>query len=153
MTLFQDQMKQHVYSFEDKAERKKVAKDLVIFATTLAAELDGKGRFKIAWFEEFWAAYPPNRHVGKQAALRKYQALLRSGTNHEAITSGARQYALSVRGKEKDYIAHPTTWLNAGRWDDELDVSSDLPQEIQDRLIRDEKGRFYYRKDDERIYV
>ncbi len=144
----QDQMRKHVYSFEDKAERQEAAKSLVAFASSLVAEL--RSRFQMEWFDEFWAAYP--RRVGKAAAFRKYRAIICGGTDPKELLEGARRYAHSVRDKEKQYTAHPTTWLNAGRWEDELEAAT-LPQEIQDRLIRDEAGRFYYRQNDERVYV
>lgn len=68
-------------------------------------------------FEEFWSVYP--RRIGKKAAHAKWLTSLRD-TTADDIIDGARRYAASVKGKDQQYIAHPTTWLNQGRWDDQL---------------------------------
>jgi uncharacterized protein YdaU (DUF1376 family) len=67
-------------------------------------------------FEEFWNIYP--RHIAKQTALAAYRKARKGGTTHEAIITGTRRYADECRGKEQRYIAHASTWLNGGRWDD-----------------------------------
>lgn len=69
-------------------------------------------------FVEFWAACP--RRIGKAAALRKYQVAIRRGVSSQTLLDGMRRYAVACRGKDPQYIAHPETWLNQGRWDDEL---------------------------------
>lgn len=67
-------------------------------------------------FEEFWQVYP--RNVAKQSALNAYTKARKGGTEHEAVITGTRRYADECRGKEQRFIAHPATWLNAGRWED-----------------------------------
>jgi uncharacterized protein YdaU (DUF1376 family) len=67
-------------------------------------------------FDEFWTVYP--RRIAKPTALTAYTKARKGGTEHEAIITGARRYADECRGKEQRFIAHPATWLNAGRWDD-----------------------------------
>lgn len=68
-------------------------------------------------FDEFWQASP--RKVAKPAALRAYKAALAKAAP-EVILSGVVAYAESVKGKDPKYIAHPATWLNAERWQDDL---------------------------------
>jgi hypothetical protein len=67
-------------------------------------------------FDEFWAVYP--RRIGKAAARRKWDVAVRS-TSPAVIIDGARAYAATRAGTDPQYIAHPTTWLNQGRWEDE----------------------------------
>ena len=67
-------------------------------------------------FDTFWAQYP--RKVGKQTAIKAY-AKARKMTTAEQILTGVQLLKRETAGKEPDYIPHPATWLNAGRWDDE----------------------------------
>jgi hypothetical protein len=75
------------------------------------------------WFEEFWSIYP--RKIAKKAAR---QALAKAISAHEVTlekaVDAAKAFAASVRGKDIQYIPHPTTWINQGRWDDELPTAT-----------------------------
>jgi hypothetical protein len=64
-------------------------------------------------FEEFWTHYP--RRVGKLAADRAYRTARKQATG-EAIMAGL----LAARfARDPQFIPHPSTWLNQGRWMDE----------------------------------
>ncbi len=67
-------------------------------------------------FEAWWTLYP--RKVGKDAAREKYRKA-RKRVSAEALVAGLRHYVASVSEKEREFIAHPATWLNQGRWQDE----------------------------------
>jgi hypothetical protein len=67
-------------------------------------------------FETFWAAYP--RKVGKQAAMKSYAKALKL-TTPEQILDGIKTLRDETAGKESQFIPHPSSWLNAGRWEDE----------------------------------
>lgn len=71
-------------------------------------------------FLDFYAAYP--RHVGKEAARRAFVKAVKAGTPAADIIEGARRYAAATAaaGTETRYVAHPATWLNAGRWSDDM---------------------------------
>lgn len=71
-------------------------------------------------FLDFYAAYP--RHVGKEAARRAFEKVVKAGTPTADIVEGARRYAAATAaaGTETRYVAHPATWLNAGRWSDDM---------------------------------
>lgn len=71
-------------------------------------------------FLDFYAAYP--RHVGKEAARRAFVKAIKAGTPAADIIEGARSYAAATTaaGTETRYVAHPATWLNAGRWSDDM---------------------------------
>jgi len=69
-------------------------------------------------FDEFYAAYP--RKVGKGNARKAYAKALKVAT-HDEIMFGLSQQRPSMEAKEKQFIAHPATWLNGERWDDEIE--------------------------------
>lgn len=72
-------------------------------------------------FAEFWAAYP--RRVGKGTARGVFIKVTAHGADPQVIIDAAAKFARHcARVKtETKYIAHPSTWLNDERWDDDLD--------------------------------
>lgn len=68
-------------------------------------------------FLTFWAGYP--RRVGKQDAIKALIRARRKASLDE-ILAGVERLKKEVAGKDPNFIPHPTTWLNAGRWEDEL---------------------------------
>lgn len=77
-------------------------------------------RRKDEGFEDFWNAYP--RKVGKQAALKAWSKLRPSTELTKAILA-AVEYQRTCPQWKKDggqYIPNPATWLNQGRWEDDL---------------------------------
>ncbi|MBD5469239.1 MAG: hypothetical protein HDR21_14010 [Lachnospiraceae bacterium] len=72
-------------------------------------------------FALFWSLYP--KKVGKQAALKSWKRIKPDAELFERILSALEQ----ARGSEQwqrergRFIPNPTTWLNQGRWDDELE--------------------------------
>ena len=81
-----------------------------------------------ALFEDFWNAYP--RKIAKKEAMKKFAKAVKDGTDPNTIIAGAKTYAASVVGKERKYIAHPTTWLNQGRWEDEAETPAPKPFDL-----------------------
>ena len=67
-------------------------------------------------FDHFWEWYP--RKVGKEAA-RKAWDKARTKTDQLTIIEGLERYRLDPNLPAKEFIPHPSTWLNEGRWDDE----------------------------------
>lgn len=67
-------------------------------------------------FDEFWNHFP--RKVGKDKARTAY-ASARKRATEETIVQGAIRFANDPNLPEKQFIPHPTTWLNRGGWDDE----------------------------------
>lgn len=71
-------------------------------------------------FERFWSEYP--RRTGKDAAWKVYQR-----RKHE-VPKGDAMSVILERHRQTDqwqreggqYIPHPATWLNQGRWEDDL---------------------------------
>ena len=71
-------------------------------------------------FEAFWSEYP--KKVAKKAALKKFETAINSGVDPARIIESAKLYAQSVEGTERKFIKQPDGWLNAGRWDDEIEL-------------------------------
>lgn len=98
----------------------------------LDKELDKKDIAQIA-FERFWKAYP--RRVGKKVAERALARALRE-TTIERILEAVRQQ--SGTWTDPKFIPHPATWLNAGRWEDQVGGNGEakLPLPDPDELER-----------------
>lgn len=75
-----------------------------------------------------WWEHVPNKKA-KDGALTCYRRARKRATA-QALLAGIQRYAASVAGKDRKYIAHPTTWLNEGRWKDE--DASDQGQTVID---------------------
>ena len=71
-------------------------------------------------FAEFWAEYP--KKVGKEAARKSWKRIKPDAELFEHIM----QAVVNAKSSEQwiresgRYIPNPSTWLNQGRWDDEL---------------------------------
>jgi len=73
-------------------------------------------------FEQFWSAYP--KKVGKDAAYRSWRKIAKRGgvSAAEIIASIVTQVRAShFKGSDgSNFIPNPSTWLNQGRWKDEM---------------------------------
>ena len=71
-------------------------------------------------FDKFYALYP--RKQGRRAAEKSWQRLssLEQQDAFEALPNHIEYWKL--KQTEKDFIPHPATWINQGRWEDELDM-------------------------------
>jgi hypothetical protein len=70
-------------------------------------------------FDEFWEIYP--RKVGKDAARRSWEKAIKAGADPDHVIWGAKAYVRDPirRNADPKFTAHPSTWLNQGRWTDE----------------------------------
>lgn len=66
-------------------------------------------------FDRFWDRYP--RKVGKLVAMKAFDKALRRATEDE-IMAGVELYRIHMPC-DVQFVAHPASWLNAGRWMDE----------------------------------
>ena len=82
---------------------------------TKTKELYAQGELERA-FDEFWQAYP--RREGKQAAKKAFVKACEQ-VKPAVVVAGAVRFGTDPNLPPKQFIPHPTTWLNAGRWDDE----------------------------------
>lgn len=115
-------------------------------------------------FEEFWAEYP--KKVGKKAAFASWKKLKPDADLFERIMAAVVEAKHSEQWQRENgrFIPNPTTWINQGRWDDELPpVSTIYPQQPREnggrpdtravlaRIIAEEEGTFsdFYTANDE----
>jgi len=81
-------------------------------------------------FLQFWKAYP--KKVGKKAAEKSYKNISQSKEQLNIILNAIEKQKRSIQWEKEDgkYIPNPTTWLNQGRWDDELKPKPEPTQAI-----------------------
>jgi hypothetical protein len=97
-------------------------------------------------FEEFWSAYP--RKIAKPNGRKAWLAAMKRKADPDAVIAAATAHATAwrVAGTEKQWIPHPSTWLNGERYaDDASDLPAALPAAPAQRpLWRDpsERGTF-----------
>lgn len=72
-------------------------------------------------FETFWKLYP--RKVSKRVAESSWNRLnkVEQALALEAIQQHLQYWKL--KETETEFIPHAATWLNQGRWEDELDMT------------------------------
>ena len=91
-----------------------------------------------AGFDAWWGVYP--RKVGRKAAVRAYRAALRD-VDAGTLLAGLRAY---VKHKPPDVAwCHPTTWLNAGRWEDEHGPVKNKPASAMSALTPEQERELY----------
>ena len=69
-------------------------------------------------FDLFWSLYP--RRVVKRAAVKAWDKEMRNGTSPDEIINGLRRQLPHLNARDVQFIPHPSTWLNQGRWEDEI---------------------------------
>lgn len=67
-------------------------------------------------FDQFWSAYP--RRTGKEAARKAWAVVAKRGVTPDRIMAGLHRFA-EHPPDDPQFIPHPATWLNQGRYDDE----------------------------------
>lgn len=119
---------------------------------TQAARRSRAAEVEPAGFAEFWAAYP--RKTGKDAARRAW-AKATERAEVRTLLDGVQRYATDPNLPEPQYVPHPATWLNGGRWDDDplpVRMSSPTatatqPRSAWDRVPTVEQLRAQYEAD------
>lgn len=105
---------------------------------------DGRGEVlpeRERLFLDFWSAYP--RKLQKKAARRAW-ARMKIAECRAAVPAVTAQLApgaqlnLESRTDEqgKCFVPYPATWLNAGRWDDEIEYVQRYESKAQNRTRR-----------------
>lgn len=72
-------------------------------------------------FEQLWKAYPNKQ--GKKRAFASYKKAVKDGVTDEEIMTGIKRYQQQVATKEKQFIAHGSTWFFGRRWEDDYDTA------------------------------
>lgn len=85
-------------------------------------------------FEEWWKEVP--RKVSKDDANRKFNTILAGNlATFDELLAGIKRYAEHCKGKEEQYIKHPSTWLNQGCWKDEYRKPLDWLDEKKEHTL------------------
>ena len=97
-------------------------------------------------FERFWSVYP--RKIGKQSAKRAFE---RVKVPLETLVTAVERQKCSDQWTQNNgqFIPHPATWLNQGRWDDELPESAGVHRsagtfaggDVFAEMLEEEKNR------------
>ncbi|CAB0926718.1 helix-turn-helix domain-containing protein [Corynebacterium diphtheriae] len=89
----------------------------------MPAPQNGAGDNARQRFLDWYATYP--RKVGREKAFQAWKKATKLVSEDELM---AKTQAFATHhakaGTDKQYIPHPTTWLNRGGWDDELTTSN-----------------------------
>lgn len=92
-------------------------------------------------FDRFWAAYP--RKVAKAAAWKAWEKLKPSGELLTTILTAVDEQRGSRQWQRDNgqYIPHPASWLNQGRWSDEpMSRSTDLSETARHNIAAAEEA-------------
>lgn len=95
--------------------------------------------YKKDHFEQFWKAYP--RKVAKPKAEDIYKRIItKKEATHEQIMKGLDVYLGELSKADWLNPAHPTTWLNQARWEDEYGVKPETDVWATRAKLFDERG-------------
>jgi len=92
-------------------------------------------------FENFWEVYP--RRIAKEPARKAWKTAIKT-VDPEVIISSAGRYATSVANSEPRFIAHPSTWLNGKRWEDDAEQQVDTAPVSPTKGMTAEERRAYH---------
>lgn len=71
-------------------------------------------------FETFWKAYP--KKVGKEKCFNWFKSHKVDSDLLNKMLDKIEEYKNTKQWSNSQYIPHPYTWLNQGRWDDEIET-------------------------------
>ncbi len=106
--------------------------DLVI---TAGKRLTAPKKLSQTEFDIFWSRYP--RKVGRRAAKIAWDKALKRGAHIHEILNGLNEHALAA--KDKQYIVHPSRWINEERWLDQEDNRT-IHDDMREQLLNDYKS-------------
>lgn len=82
---------------------------------------------------EIYTAYP--KKVGKGQAIKAIGSALNK-CEFQKLLDHVKKYALSVVGKDTQFIPHPATWFNGLRWEDQEEVKTE--KQLRDEALAKE---------------
>jgi hypothetical protein len=107
------------------------------YETEVETETEAKHHASVVSdFDEFWACYP--KKVGKEAAKKSF-AKVKSKVPLRTLLNALETQKASEQWRKNggQFIPNPTTWLNQGRWEDELPQNSAYQADpVMDELRR-----------------
>ena len=100
-----------------------IAKELDINKLYLGQKTCEDSYKKEELFESFWKVYP--RKVGKEKCRNWFKSHKPKEELVQKMIEAVEEQKKSKQWSDPQYIPHPYTWLNQGRWEDELTPSKD----------------------------
>lgn len=94
---------------------------------------NGGNVFNEELFNKFYQAYP--RKVGKGAAIRAWKKLNPDKDLVDKMLAAIEIHKQSEQWKDRQYIPHPSTWLNQHRWEDEVVIEESIYFGEEDKVI------------------
>ena len=105
-------------------------------------------------FKEFWKLYP--KRIAKTKAKVSFARALKT-TSSDVILQGVKNYLkkIEIEKTENKFIAHPTTWLNQCRWEDEYDFEQEQKNDSSSpsRLAKPQDNYVHYEQVSDYDYV
>lgn len=92
----------------------------------LAASLEAE-------FAEWYELYPRQEGIAK---ARRAFTKARQKVTLDVLIDGLRAYLVEVAGKDRQYIAHPATWLHGERWADQESGAAGKPNIPPEELLK-----------------
>lgn len=86
-------------------------------------------------FEAFWAAYP--KKVGKKDARKAFAKIARSEWDKLVPAVEAQKKSKQWLKDDGQYIPNPSTWLNQGRWEDQVETAKSNYERMYETKIDD----------------
>ena len=77
-------------------------------------------------FDQFYQQYP--RKVARREAEKAWARLSLQDKQKAVDALPTHLKYWDIKGTEREFIPHPATWLNQGRFEDELELTERVPQ-------------------------
>lgn len=105
-------------------------------------------------FDEFWKAFPPGRKNGKGKARITFRLVARGG--HHSLKATAQQMIdaatkYAATKPDPQFTPSPLTWLNQGRWEDDVNDGRKLEPSVAPRDFDWSQGPSWWREEHERM--
>ena len=92
-----------------------------IYLPSKESLLNTQDKLKPLFFDKFWESCP--RKIAKKKTQSVYNKLVKSKeVSEDYLIKTMNDYSVSVKDTELQFIVHPVTWLNQGRFDDKIEV-------------------------------
>lgn len=99
-----------------------------------------KQEWKEIFFDQFWAQYPNKK--SKDIAKKLFDKRIKSWIDPNIIIAWAKRYKLETLWKDKHYIKHPTTRLNAWGREDEQTIDIEVLKKLyQQEVAKDKENK------------
>ena len=111
----------------------------------------------ITKFDTFWRIYP--RKVGKGDARKSFEKINPDDNMLRSMIAAVEKNKTTVQWQKDNgqFIPHPATWLNQGRWEDEPDIQKTEViftcacgcgfQGTRKEMLSNTSGKWYHTKD------